>query len=127
MEKSKISWGLLVMMIVGGSWTTQPATAQCLQADVSVQYNISGSKQPTKRSNDVVMESQPGCRGNASVTTGVQGNIGGTTPVEQHRQVRHRQEGGQRYSGGSDNSTLQIRSNVNVDVYDPSAQYREKY
>lgn len=127
MEKRKISWGLLVMSLVGGFWTTQPATAQCLQADVSVQYNISGSKQPTKRSNDVVMESQPGCRGNASVTTGVQGNIGGTTPVEQHRRVRHRQQGSQNQSGRLDDSTLQIRSNVGVDVYDPSAQYREKY
>jgi hypothetical protein len=125
MKKSKFSYSLLAMTIVSGTWLTQPATAQCVQADVSVQYNISGSKQPTKRSNDVVMESQPGCRGNASVTTGVQGNIGGTTPVEQHRRVRHLQQGNQSNPTRFDNSTLQMRSNVGIDVYDPSVQYRK--
>lgn len=99
---------------------TSPATAQCVQADVSVQYNVSGSKQPTKRSNDVVMESNESCTGNTSVTRGVQGNVGGNGQVEQHRQVRHRQQGNRTNSTGSNGSTVQIRSNVGVDVYNPA-------
>ena len=57
------------------------AMAQCVQADVSVQYNISGSREPTERDNDVDLQSEADCRGNASVTTGVQGNIGGNDRV----------------------------------------------
>ncbi|PSF37232.1 hypothetical protein C7H19_10955 [Aphanothece hegewaldii CCALA 016] len=124
MKKSNFSFSLLILTLVSGTWLSHPVNAQCLQADVSVQYNISGSRQPTKRTNDVVMESEPGCRGNASVTTGVQGNIGGTTPVEQHRMVRHQQRG-QGNPTGINGSTVQIRSNVGIDVYDPSARYRK--
>ncbi|HEY9700934.1 MAG TPA: hypothetical protein V6C58_00715, partial [Allocoleopsis sp.] len=57
---------------------TKSAVAQCVQADVSVQYNISGSRRPTIRSNDVQMQSDGNCNGNAIVTTTVQGNEGGT-------------------------------------------------
>jgi hypothetical protein len=99
------------------------AMAQCLQADVSVQYNISGSQQPTKRSNDVVMESEGRCTGNASVTRGVQGNVGGNGQVEQYRQVRHRQTGGGNNATGIDGSTVQMRSNVGIDVYNPADNF----
>lgn len=102
-----------------GATFSHPAAAQCVQADVSVQYNISGSRQPTKRSNDVAMESQDGCSGNASVTTGVMGNVGGKAPVEQRRQVRHRQSGGGGNPTGVNVPTVQIRSNVGADVYNP--------
>jgi hypothetical protein len=100
------------------------ATAQCVQADVSVQYNISGSKQPTKRSNDVIMESNPTCTGNASVTTGVQGNIGGEEPVEQHRQVYQRQTGGNGNGTGINGPTVQIRTNAPIDVYNAADKFR---
>lgn len=102
------------------SFFAKEVSAQCVQADVSVQYNISGSKEPTDRSNDVEMESDPSCRGNASVTTGVQGNVGGDEPVRQHRTVRHQQQGG---SGGN-GSTIQIRSNPGIDVYNPAEKWR---
>ena len=99
---------------------TDSVAAQCVQADVSVQYNISGSKKPTKRSNDVVMESEGSCTGNASVTTGVQGNIGGNGRVEQHRRVRHRQRRGDSKGSGINGSTVQTRTNVGIDVYNPA-------
>lgn len=125
MKKIKIFWGLLAIIVLSDPGMIRSANAQCIQADVSLQTSISGSKQPTKRSNDVIMNSEPGCRGNASVTTGVQSNIGGTSPVEQHRRVRQIQRGSQG-QGYSSNSTVQIRSNVGIDVYDPSARYRER-
>lgn len=102
------------------------ATAQCVQADVSVQYNISGSKQPTRRSNDVVMESDDACRGNASVTTGVQGNIGGDEPVEQHRQVYHRQTGGNGNGTRSNGTTVQTIINAPIDVYNAADKYMHR-
>jgi hypothetical protein len=105
---------------------TAPASAKCVQADVSVQYNISGSKKPTDRSNDVAMESDPNCRGNASVTTGVQGNVGGDGEVRQHRTVRHEQRNNNRdNSDGDGNSTVQIRSNPGIDVYNPAEKWRD--
>lgn len=105
------------------NWWISPATAQCIQADISVQYNISGSKEPTERTNDVEMTSDGACQGNATVTTGVQGNVGGNGRVRQSRTVRHRienrdrREQERRYSGGS---TIQIQSNPAIDVYNPA-------
>ena len=99
------------------SSVTNSATAQCVQADVGIQYNISGSKKPTERTNDVDMQSNGDCRGNASVTTGVQGNVGGNGSVRQERKVRHRFEGSGTGDGGS---TVQIRSNPQIDVYNPA-------
>ena len=96
-----------------------PAVAQCVQADISVQYNISGSVEPTDRYNDVDLESDDACRGNASVTTGVQGNIGGDRRVRQTRKVRQRftnADGDKNYSG----NTVQIQSNPAIDVYNPA-------
>ena len=63
------------------------------------------------------MQSNGDCRGNTSVTTGVQGNVGGNGPVRQDRKVRHRFEGGDTGDGGS---TVQIRSNPQIDVYNPA-------
>ena len=95
---------------------TSPAMAQCVQADVSVQYNISGSVEPTERDNDIDLQSGRNCRGNATVTTGVQGNVGGNRRIRQSRKVRHRAiDSGDRsnYSG----NTVQIKSNPAIDVY----------
>ena len=91
-----------------------PVLAQCVQADVSVQYNISGSPTPTQRDNDVDLQSHGACKGNASVTTGVQGNEGGTGRVRQSRVVRQRFDNGGNDSG---NGAVQIRSNPTIDVY----------
>lgn len=101
------------------SSVTNSAMAQCVQADVGIQYNISGSEEPTERSNDVDLQSNGACRGNASVTTGVQGNEGGTGTVRQERTVRHRFEGSDNdtEAGGS---TVQIKTNPQIDVYNPA-------
>lgn len=98
-----------------------PVRASCVQADVSVQYSISGSKKPTPRSNDVQMEKDPQCSGNTSVTTGVQGHVGPGS-VEQHRQVRHRQQGGNGNRSGVNGPTVQVEVKAPVDVYNPAYQ-----
>lgn len=94
-----------------------PAVAQCVQADVSVQYNISGSKEPSDRTNDVDFQTNGACRGNVSVTTGVQGNIGGNGKVRQTRIVRHLVDNETGSNNHSDDSTVQIQSNPAIDVY----------
>ena len=99
---------------------TNPASAQCVQADVSLQYNISGSTQPTNRSNNVDMQSQGPCTGNSSVTTGVQGNEGGRGQVTQTRNVRHRMQGGSDNGTGVSGPTVPINVNVGADVYNPA-------
>jgi hypothetical protein len=100
-----------------------PAIAQCVQSDVSVQYNISGSRQPTQRKNDVTMKSDPKCAGNASITRSVQGNIGGTNPVEQNREVNQVQRGGSGNPSGIDGSTVKTRSQAAIDVNNPTDYY----
>lgn len=93
------------------------AIAQCVQADVAIQYNISGSKEPTERSNDVEFQTHDNCRGNVSVTTSVQGNEGGNGRVRQTRTVRHRFSSSESNSDRSGDSTIQIQSNPTIDVY----------
>ncbi|MGL5938949.1 MAG: hypothetical protein ACRC2S_00960 [Waterburya sp.] len=115
-----INWlmGLLpICSYLGIGLLAPPAVAQCVQADVSVQYNISGSKEPSDRTNDVDFQTNGACRGNASVTTGVQGNVGGNGKVRQTRIVRHRVNNETGSSSYSDDSTVQIQSNPAIDVY----------
>lgn len=97
--------------------------AQCIQADIGVQYNISGSRTPTERHNDVDLQSHGNCQGNASVTTGVQGNEGGTGRVRQSRVVRQRfnNNGNSRHNTGG--STVQIISNPTIDVYNAADNF----
>ena len=103
----------MAIATMGLSTVALPSEASCVQADIAVQYNISGSKQPTQRDNDVQMQSQGNCRGNASITTGVQGNEGGTRSIRQSRKVRHRYNGG----NNPNSNTVQIISNPTIDVY----------
>lgn len=118
-----VGWsiGLLSLYsLIGTDWVTSPVVAQCVQADISVQYNISGSREPTERNNDVDLQSNDACRGNASVTTGVQGNIGGNRRVRQTRKVRHRFTSSNTDSDKDSNysvNTVQIQSNPAIDVY----------
>jgi hypothetical protein len=116
-----VGCGLLGLTVC--DYTLPAAIAQCVQGDVALQYNISGSNQPTNRSNNVVMESQPGCYGNASVTRSVQGNIGGTQPLEQHREVRQVQQGNRAHPAGVSGSTVKVRSQVGIDVYNPADRF----
>lgn len=121
MKLTVITTGLLsVFGSLAVNWLVAPVMAQCVQADVSVQYNISGSKEPTERANDVEMSSEETCHGNASVTTGVQGNIGGNRRVRQTRVVRHRFENRDNSHRGLGGSTIQIQSNPAIDVYNPA-------
>ena len=115
MKLLRLTFGLIPLL--GGFAFAPPLSAQCIQADVSVQYNISGSRTPTERNNDVDLQSRGTCRGNASVTTGVQGNEGGTGNVRQSRTVRHRFDNGDRTTEHTDGSTVQIQSNPTIDVY----------
>lgn len=128
--KSMMKYPFLFFSLSGGMvlgvWT-QPAIAQCVQADVGIQYNISGSRVPTRRSNDVKMRGQGTCTGNTSITTGVQGNVGGTAPLTQRRRVRQEFQGsdrrrirGRRESG----KIIRIQVNPQIDVYNPADRFR---
>lgn len=112
-----VSGGLLL-----GVFYPQPAIAQCVQADVGVQYNVSGSRVPTRRRNNVKMRGRGRCRGNTSVTTGVQGNVGGTAPVTQRRRVIHDFRGD---GPGNSGDIIQIKVNPQIDVYNPADRYRK--
>lgn len=103
-----------------------PATAQCIQADIGVQYNITGSIEPTERTNDVDFQSHGACRGNVSVTTGVQGNEGGTGRVRQSRIVRHRFKNQNSSASDSGSSPIQIKSNPTIDVYNAAENLRSR-
>jgi hypothetical protein len=119
-----LTFGFLSITSLLTIWSavTNSAMAQCVQADVSVQYNISGSKEPTERNNQIEMEGSDSCRGNVSVTTGVQGNEGGTGKVVQNRTVRHRFENNTNSNSQWGGSTVQIRSNPAIDVYNAADQ-----
>lgn len=118
--------------VVLGFVPVKSAIAQCVQADVGVQYNISGSRAPARRSNDVRFEGRGRCVGNTSVTTGVQGNVGGTEPVTQRRRVRHKFKGddvkgksrGRKKYGKDHDDFVRVKVNPQIDVYNPADQWR---
>lgn len=122
MKLRKLALGVLYCssFLTVTSFVSNSASAQCVQADVAVQYNISGSRRRTDRRNDVAMESNGPCRGNANVTKGVQGNVGGRGQVRQHRQVRNRISGS--HNGGM--KPVQIKTGVEVDVYNPADNWK---
>ena len=64
MNLKGLTVGLLSICGLWGieSLFSSSVTAQCIQADVSVQYNISGSQEPTDRTNDVDFQSHGSCR-----------------------------------------------------------------
>jgi hypothetical protein len=123
-------WLCALLTLIGGIATVSvlasSARAQCVQADISMQYNISGSKEPTQRSNEVEMNSSNTCTGNASATTGVQGNIGGTAPVEQHRTVRQTQTGGMGNPTGVNVPTVKVKTNATADIYNSADRFRRR-
>ncbi len=115
----KPSLFLLSVAVISTGWANHPSVSQCVQADVSVQYSIRSSKQPTERSNDVTMKPDPECSGNASITTGIQGYRGDQENLRQQRRIRQVQQGGQSNRSGIEGNTVQIRSNVQKDFYLP--------
>ncbi len=116
-----ISNFLLFFLILESSFPTS-VKAQCVQGDVSVQYSMNGSQKPSQRTNDVSMESNANCRGNASVSTGVQGHIGSES-TEQNRRINHVQQGSNKYPQVPNSRTVQIRSNVQVDADNPAERF----
>jgi hypothetical protein len=102
-----------------GFATSQPAAAQCVMADVSVQLAIRGAKKPAQQTNDVDMQSQGPCVGNTSVHTGTQVYVGGGESV-QRRTSKHRLEGGSTPATGVVGPTVKVPVNVQVDVYNPA-------
>ncbi len=117
MNITKLALGLLSFssFLPLGSFVSDSAFAGCVMADVGIQYNISGSPKPTKRTNDVAFENDGSCMGNTSVTTGIQGNVGGIELVEQHRRVRHRMSGGGK-NYPVNGPTVEIPVEVQIDV-----------
>lgn len=123
---------IAVMFASGGaildSILVRPAIAKCVQADIGVQYNVSGSRVPARQSNDIKFEGSGRCVGNTNVTTGVQGNVGGTAPVIQRRRVRQRFEGDRRSDRRDrrrrDSDFIRIKVNPQIDVYNPAEKYR---
>ncbi len=129
MKLKRLTIGVLSLCSLWGieSLFSFPATAQCIQADIAVQYNISGSTEPTERTNDVDFQSHGTCRRNVSVTTSVQGNEGGIGRVRQSRVVRHRFENQNSSALDSGGSTIQIKSNPAIDVYNAADNLQYRY
>ncbi|NES23072.1 MAG: hypothetical protein F6K41_30175 [Symploca sp. SIO3E6] len=105
------------------SGLTHSASAQCLQADAAISYNISGSRQPTERINNVLMESQGHCTGNTSITTSVMGNQGGNSSLAQQRKVIHLMRGGTGNETGINVPTVPVQAGVGIDVYNPADNF----
>ena len=115
-----------ILFLITLNFRTNPSTAQSLQTDISIQQSINSSKKPTPRNNNVTFDSQGNCVGNASISSGYQGNIGGANSIEQNRNVNHQMS----CSNDSDfprTPTVQIRTGVESDTYNPAGDFRKKY
>jgi hypothetical protein len=104
--------------------SASPVSAQCVVADVAIQATITGSSQPAQQTNDVAIESEGACVGNTSVSTSRQVQVGGTGPVRQERQSRHRLQGTNQPAAGASGPTVAVPVEVQVDVYNPAQRLR---
>jgi hypothetical protein len=90
-----------------------PLLAQCVQADVGVQVDVSRGKANQTHNRDAQQEGP--CTGNTSVTSGAQVNVRGDG-VNQHREVKQRMTGGSGNPSGVNGPTVQPSVNVQFDL-----------
>jgi hypothetical protein len=119
--KSYLSIGLLTLPALCAAILFAPnAQAQCIMNDTNLQVSISGSKQPTNRTNNVRQGSTGNCVGNTVNTTNVQTNVGGTDRATQNRQSNQQLNGSNSNPTGVNLAPAKFRQNVQVDVYNPA-------
>ena len=119
MKSSLVSASLLALATMSAlvTFPVRQATAQCIMNDTNIQMNISGSRTPTERTNNVSQESTGGCVGNTVNTTNVQSNVGGTGAVRQNRQSTQVINGTSDSPTGINMAPLKFKQSVQVDVY----------
>ncbi|ALF54825.1 hypothetical protein ACX27_21515 [Nostoc piscinale CENA21] len=98
---------------------THPAAAQCVMTDVSVQVAVRGSRQPSRQSNNVDLQNQGRCSGNAITQVGTQVYTG-SGRANQQRTSRQRINGGRGNGTGINGPTIKVPVGVQVDVYNPA-------
>ncbi|MCC5637718.1 hypothetical protein LC593_18105 [Nostoc sp. CHAB 5844] len=98
---------------------TAPAAAQCVMTDVSVQVAVRGSRQPSRQSNNVDLQNQGRCSGNAITQVGTQVYTG-SGRANQQRTSRQRINGGRGNGTGINGPTIKVPVGVQVDVYNPA-------
>jgi hypothetical protein len=98
-----------------------PSLAQCVQADIGVQVDVSAGK--ADQTYDRNMQQEGSCTGNASVTTGVQVNTTGSGRHRQDRQVNHTMRGGGGNATGINGPVIQQGINVQFDLDNPADGY----
>jgi ribosomal protein L21E len=119
MKFSALSIGLcsLTTLATLVSLPISRASAQCVMNDTNIQVTISGSRQPTRRTNDVTQGSTGNCVGNSTSSTNVQTNIGGTERATQNRRSSQQITGGDGNPTGVNVPPVKLRQNVQIDVY----------
>jgi hypothetical protein len=90
-----------------------PLLAQCIQADIGVQADVSEGKANQTYNRDAYKEGP--CTGNANITTGTQINVTGSG-VNQHREVEQRTTGGKLNRSGIEGPHIQPGVNVQIDA-----------
>jgi hypothetical protein len=100
--------------------STRHVSAQCVMNDTNIQVTISGSRQPTERTNNVRQNSTGGCVGNTVNSTNVQTNLGGTERATQRRQSSQQITGSNDSPTGINMAPVKLKQNVQVDVYNPA-------
>ncbi len=123
MKRLQLLWGLPV--VLPAIAMTSPAMAQCVVADVAIQAAITGAQQPAEQSNNVEIDTGNSCVGNTSVSTSRQVQVGGTGPVRQTRQSRHRLQSTSETPTNANGPTVAVPVEVQVDVYNPAERLRQ--
>ncbi|WP_198806393.1 hypothetical protein [Leptolyngbya sp. BL0902] len=124
MNKPQVMLGGLLSL--GASLVFVPsASAQCVVADVSIQAAIHGGP-PAEQVNDVVIDTPDQCRGNTSVSTSRQIQVGGTGEVRQVRQSRHQIRNGSAESNRPAGPAVVVPVGVQVDVHNAADTLRTR-
>jgi hypothetical protein len=112
--------GILAINFLFSSFSS-PSVAQCVQADMGVQMDVSAGK--ADQTYDRNMRQEGPCAGNASITTGVQVNTTGSGRHQQKRQVNQTMTGGSGNGTGINGPVIQHGVNIQVDLDNPADGY----
>lgn len=98
---------------------TTSAAAVCAVVDVNAQIVMRGSETPSNQTNEVTIDDDQPCFGNASVNVNRQ--VGITSgEAEQRRTSHHQLGGGTPPIPGLSGKTIKVPVNVQIDQYNPA-------
>ena len=115
----RVLW-MLPVFSLGAIAIPTNVSAQCAIINTSVQANVSGSRTPASQTNSSDMRSKGPCTGTVNRTHTTQTNVGDNRRSIQSITDEQEIKPGSKNPSGVDGTTVKLRANPTIDVYNPA-------